>query len=33
MAHHALGVKPKICLPSLHIKLSLIKISAKVMDK
>jgi len=33
MAHRALGNKPKICLPPLHIKLHLIKISVKAMDK
>jgi len=33
MAHQALGDKPKIYLPPLHIMLSLIKISVKAMDK
>jgi len=33
MAHPALGDKTKIDLPPLHIKLSLINISVKAMDK
>jgi len=32
-AHPALGEKAKICLPPLHMKLGLIKVSVKVMDK
>ena len=33
VAHPALGVKSKIYLPPLHIKLGMIKISVKAMDE
>jgi len=33
VAHNAVGDKSKICLPALHIKVGLIKISVKAMDE
>jgi hypothetical protein len=33
VAHHALGDKAKICLPPLHVKLNLIKVAVKPVDK
>jgi len=33
VAHLAVGDKSKICLPALHIKVDLIKLSVKAMDE